>query len=38
MITTPTQIDLWRQEPSEHQRLEFKEGLSTQLCKQPLMI
>src|SRR5579862_42896 len=26
MPTTPQQIDLWRQEPSEHQRLEFKEA------------
>lgn len=26
MITTPKQIDLWRREPSEHQRLEFKEA------------
>lgn len=25
-MTTPEQIDLWRQEPSEHQRLEFKEA------------
>jgi len=26
MPTTPQQIDLWRQSPSEHQRLEFKEA------------
>ena len=26
MTTTPEQIDLWRQSPSEHQRLEFKEA------------
>jgi len=26
MNTTPEQIDLWRQSPSEHQRLEFKEA------------
>lgn len=26
MTTTPTQIDLWRREHSEHQRLEFKEA------------
>jgi predicted HTH transcriptional regulator len=26
MSTTPEQIDLWRQAPSEHQRLEFKEA------------
>lgn len=26
MITTPEQIDLWRQSPSERQRLEFKEA------------
>ena len=26
MATTPAQIDLWRQSPSEHQRLEFKEA------------
>lgn len=26
MTTTPEQIDLWRQTPSEHQRLEFKEA------------
>jgi predicted HTH transcriptional regulator len=26
MVTTPQQIDLWRQSPSEHQRLEFKEA------------
>ncbi|MBI3325766.1 MAG: ATP-binding protein, partial [Nitrospinae bacterium] len=26
MTTTPGQIDLWRQSPSEHQRLEFKEA------------
>jgi ATP-dependent DNA helicase RecG len=25
MTTTPEQIDLWRQSPFEHQRLEFKE-------------
>jgi ATP-dependent DNA helicase RecG len=30
MTTTPEQIDLWRQSPSEHQRLEFKEA-KTQL-------
>jgi predicted HTH transcriptional regulator len=30
MSTTPEQIDLWRQAPSEHQRLEFKEA-KTQL-------
>jgi hypothetical protein len=30
MATTPEQIDLWRQSPSEHQRLEFKEA-KTQL-------
>jgi ATP-dependent DNA helicase RecG len=29
-VTTPEQIDLWRQSPSEHQRLEFKEA-KTQL-------
>jgi predicted HTH transcriptional regulator len=28
MTTTPQQIDLWRQTPSEHQRLEFKEAKS----------
>lgn len=28
MTTTPEQIDLWRQSPSEHQRLEFKEAKS----------
>jgi ATP-dependent DNA helicase RecG len=28
MPTTPEQIDLWRQSPSEHQRLEFKEAKS----------
>ena len=28
MTTTPEQIDLWRQAPSEHQRLEFKEAKS----------
>jgi ATP-dependent DNA helicase RecG len=26
VTTTPEQIDLWRQSPSEHQRLEFKEA------------
>lgn len=26
MSTTPEQVDLWRQAPSEHQRLEFKEA------------
>lgn len=26
MTATPEQIDLWRQAPSEHQRLEFKEA------------
>src|SRR6266404_4534268 len=26
MATTPTQIDLWRQSPTEHQHLEFKEA------------
>lgn len=26
MTTTPEQIDLWRQSPSEHKRLEFKEA------------
>ena len=26
MTVTPTQIDRWRAEPSEHQRLEFKEA------------
>jgi ATP-dependent DNA helicase RecG len=26
MTTSPEQIDLWRQSPSEHQRLEFKEA------------
>jgi ATP-dependent DNA helicase RecG len=26
MPTTPEQIDIWRQSPSEHQRLEFKEA------------
>jgi predicted HTH transcriptional regulator len=26
MPTTPRQIDVWRQSPSEHQRLEFKEA------------
>lgn len=25
-MTAPEQIDLWRQAPSEHQRLEFKEA------------
>lgn len=29
MITTPAQIDLWRQEPTEHQALEFKEAKAT---------
>jgi predicted HTH transcriptional regulator len=28
MTTTPQQIDLWRQAPTEHQRLEFKEAKS----------
>ena len=26
MVTTAEQIDIWRQAPSEHQRLEFKEA------------
>jgi ATP-dependent DNA helicase RecG len=26
MLTTPQQIDIWRQAPSEHQQLEFKEA------------
>ena len=26
MATNPEEIDLWRQSPSEHQRLEFKEA------------
>ena len=26
MSITPEQVDLWRQSPSEHQRLEFKEA------------
>lgn len=26
MATTSQQVDLWRQSPSEHQRLEFKEA------------
>src|SRR5438552_14334802 len=26
MTTTPEQIDQWRQSPSEHERLEFKEA------------
>ena len=26
MLVTPDQIDLWRQSPTEHQRLEFKEA------------
>ncbi len=26
MATTPVQIDLWRQSPTEHQKLEFKEA------------
>ena len=26
MATTPAQIDTWRQAPTEHQRLEFKEA------------
>ena len=29
MTTTPTQIDLWLQAPSEHQNLEFKEAKNT---------
>lgn len=29
MITTPAQIDLWRQASSEHQNLEFKEAKTT---------
>ncbi|MDR2208279.1 MAG: hypothetical protein LBE22_04825 [Azoarcus sp.] len=28
-MTTPEQIDIWRQSPSEHQRLEFKEAKNT---------
>jgi ATP-dependent DNA helicase RecG len=28
MTTTSEQVDLWRQAPSEHQRLEFKEAKS----------
>lgn len=35
MATTPEQIDLWRQLPSEHQRLEFKEA-KTQLDSRKL--
>lgn len=35
MTTTPAQIDLWRQSPSEHQRLEFKEA-KTQFDNQRL--
>ena len=35
MTTTPEQIDLWRQVPSEHQRLEFKEA-KTQFDKHRL--
>src|SRR5437660_10901587 len=35
MATTPAQIDLWRQSPSEHQRLEFKEA-KTQFDNQKL--
>ena len=34
-MTTPEQIDLWRKSPSEHQRLEFKEG-KTQLDNRKL--
>jgi ATP-dependent DNA helicase RecG len=26
MVITPSQIDLWRQAPSEYQNLEFKEA------------
>ncbi|HLH20048.1 MAG TPA: ATP-binding protein [Bryobacteraceae bacterium] len=26
MPITPDQVDIWRQSPSEHQRLEFKEA------------
>ncbi len=37
MSTTPEQINLWRDAPSEHQRLEFKEAKTqfdfTTLCK-----
>lgn len=37
MSTTPEQIDRWRQSPSEHQRLEFKEAKNqfdyTRLCE-----
>lgn len=29
MAITPAQIDLWRQEPTEHQALEFKEAKAT---------
>jgi ATP-dependent DNA helicase RecG len=35
MTTTPEQIDLWRQSPSENQRLEFKEA-RTQFDNQKL--
>ena len=35
MATTPEQIDLWRQSPSEHPRLEFKEA-KTQFDNQTL--
>ena len=35
MTTRPEQIDLWRQSPSEHQRLEFKEA-KTQIDTQEL--
>jgi len=35
MPTTPEQIDLWRNSPSEHQRLEFKEA-KTQLDSRKL--
>lgn len=34
-MTTPEQINLWRKSPSEHQRLEFKEG-KTQLDNRKL--
>jgi predicted HTH transcriptional regulator len=35
MVTTPEQIDVWRQSPSEHQRVEFKEA-KTQFDNQRL--
>ena len=35
MSTTPEQIDIWRQSPSEYQRLEFKEA-KTQFDNQKL--